>query len=70
MPSIARLIPLVLVTIILATAAAADQAPQAIDIGSRRAFFVDRFLIESLIGASLQFQPPRDEGIALRFDRP
>src|SRR5215210_4419893 len=40
------------------------------ELGSRRELFVDHFLIERLKGASLAFETPRDEGIALRLDRP
>lgn len=61
-----RLIPLFL---LLATARLpAEDAP--VDIGSRRELFVDRFLIESLTGARLHLHEPRDEGIALRLDKP
>jgi len=45
-------------------------ADAPIDIGSRRELFVDHFLIEKLDGARLQLHPPRDEGVALRFDQP
>ncbi|RUL84689.1 hypothetical protein TsocGM_19865 [Tautonia sociabilis] len=46
-----------------------DEGP--ITIGSRRELFVDRFLIDRLDGGvSLDLERPRDEGIALPFDRP
>ncbi len=40
------------------------------ELGSRRELFVDHFLIDRLKGASLAFETPRDEGVALRLDRP
>ena len=44
---------------------------EALDLGSRRELFLDRLLIERLDGgAALTLERPRDEGIALRFDRP
>jgi len=40
-------------------------------LGSRRELFVDRFLIDRLAGgAAMALERPRDEGIALRLDRP
>lgn len=39
-------------------------------LGERRELFVDRTLIDTLSGASLQLQPPRDECVAYRFDQP
>lgn len=42
-----------------------------IDLGTRRELFVDRFLIDRLDGgAALSLERPRDEGVALRLDRP
>src|SRR4051812_20661953 len=41
-----------------------------IPLGSRRELFVDHFLIDRLNGASLTLERPRDEGVALRFDKP
>lgn len=55
------------------TAAAAPLAPAAegaLDIGSRRELFVDRFLIEKLDGAELRLHPPRREADAIALDRP
>ena len=46
---------------------AGDSVPE---LGSRRELFVDHFLIDRLKGASLAFETPRDEGVALRLDRP
>jgi hypothetical protein len=48
----------------------ADEPPKAIDIGSRRELFVDKHLIDKLDGVSLRLEQPRDEGIALKFDKP
>jgi|UniRef100_UPI0037850034 hypothetical protein len=45
-------------------------AADPIQIGSRRELFVDRFLIDKLNGTSLRLHTPRDEGIALKFDKP
>ncbi len=42
---------------------------KAVDIGSRRELFVDRFLIDQMKGARLTLNRPRDEGIALKFDK-
>jgi len=46
----------------------ADDKP--IELGSRRELFVDKFLIDKLDGATLRMEQPRDEGIALKFDKP
>jgi hypothetical protein len=40
------------------------------DLGSRRELFVDRHLIDKLDGVSLRLEQPRDEGVALKFDKP
>lgn len=45
-------------------------ADAPLNIGSRRELFVDHFLIDKLNGTHLQMHPPRDEGIALKFDAP
>ena len=47
-----------------------DQAPTAIDIGSRRELFVDKFLIDTLKNVRHQLHQPDREGIALPFDKP
>lgn len=49
---------------------AAMAADQPIRLESRRALFVDRFLIEKLDGLRLQLHRPRRAGVALRLDRP
>src|SRR5262249_51742749 len=38
-------------------------------IGSRRELFVDHYLIDKLVGVSLQLQRPQPGGIALKFDQ-
>ena len=53
----------------MAPAALSQQAGDVIDVGSRRELFVDRSLIDDLVGARLELARPRDEGVALRFDR-
>ncbi len=47
---------------------ARQQAP--LQIGSRRELFVDRYLIERLTNCRLQLHEPRDEGIAIKLDKP
>lgn len=46
------------------------QAAEAIDLGSRRELFVDRYLIDRLDGVSFRLHEPRDEGVAFTFDKP
>lgn len=53
-----------------AAAATPARAAEAIELGSRRELFVDRFLIESLSGAGLRLHPPRREADAITLDRP
>jgi hypothetical protein len=50
--------------------AAAPPASQPVALGSRRELMVDRSLIETLRGGEIRLHTPRDEGIAIRFDRP
>jgi len=51
-------------------AAVASQAPDGVvDVGGRRELFVDDALLEQLDGVRLELAKPRDEGVALRFDR-
>jgi hypothetical protein len=40
------------------------------DIGTQRELFVDHYLIDRLDGTTLKLHHPRDEGIAVRFDKP
>jgi hypothetical protein len=53
-----------------AAGAAFAYQPPAIDIGSRRELFVDRFLVDRMDGAELRLAQPVDAGTALEFDRP
>ena len=45
-------------------------AVSAVEIGSQRELFVDRFLIDSMTGCSHALQTPRPAEIALKADRP
>ena len=59
---------------LMTTAASVGAQPAAanvpIDLGSRRELMVDRFLIDSMTGASLQLHRPEDRGKVLAFDKP
>lgn len=54
----------------LATALRGDEPAKPIELGSRRELFVDKHLIDKLDGVSLRLEQPRDEGVALKFDKP
>lgn len=43
---------------------------EAIEIGSRRELFVDRYLIDGTENVGFQLHHPHDEGVVLPFDRP
>ena len=45
-------------------------AADAINIGSHRELFIDRYLVDSMKGTELRLQHPHDEGIVLKFDEP
>jgi hypothetical protein len=45
-------------------------ADDAINLGSHRELFVDRFLIDQLKGAELRLHEPVREGVAVKFDNP
>lgn len=45
-------------------------AEPALDIGSRRELFVDRYLISSMTGTQLRLHAPREANVALRHDKP
>ena len=45
-------------------------AREPIALGGRRELFVDRFLIDRLVGTELRLHAPRDEGVAFAFDKP
>ena len=52
-------------------AISAQPAPQeAIEIGSRRELFFDRFLIDTMTNAALRLHRPVDRGPVLAFDKP
>ena len=46
------------------------RAEDPVDLGDRRELFVDRYLIDTLINATLVLHRPHREGTALDFDRP
>src|SRR5689334_14076512 len=48
----------------------ADEPAKPVEIGSRRELFVDHYLTAKLDGVSRRVEQPRDEGIALKFDKP
>jgi hypothetical protein len=49
----------------------AQEAAAPVNIGSRRELFADRFLVDRLEGgARLALHRPREEAVALQFDRP
>jgi hypothetical protein len=54
----------------LLAVAARSQEGAVLELHSRRELFVDRHLIERMEGVRLALHRPRDEGVALRFDRP
>ena len=45
-------------------------AAEPIDIGSRRELFVDRHLIDQLVGARLELHRPQPREVVMRFDKP
>ena len=47
-----------------------SQSNEIINIADRRELFVDYYLIDRLIGTELRLHEPRNEGIALKFDKP
>src|SRR5205809_346848 len=49
---------------------AQSPAAEALQLGSRRELFVDRFLIEKMDGVQLKLHEPQREGVALKFDQP
>jgi hypothetical protein len=67
-PKIALFTPLLLLA--LAAAGHADEPAKPLELGTRRELFVDRYLIDTLTNLSLTLERPRDEGIALRMDKP
>lgn len=59
-----------LLSALLISSTFAGGADAPITIGQRRELFVDHFLIDKMSGTHLQLHAPRDEGIALKFDKP
>jgi hypothetical protein len=59
-----------LLALALCPALRADEPAKPIDVGARRELFVDKHLIDRLDGVSLRLEQPRDEGVALKFDKP
>jgi hypothetical protein len=49
---------------------ACGSTDDALDLGTRRELFVDRYLIERLEGVDLRLHAPQPVGVALRLDRP
>jgi len=47
-----------------------SQPKEIINIADRRELFVDYYLIDELKGTELRLHEPRQEGIALKFDKP
>ena len=43
---------------------------EALELGARRELFVDHYLIDKLDNVRLVLNRPRDEGVALQFDKP
>ena len=52
------------------TALGGEIPKDVIDIGSRLEMFVDHFLVEKMDNVRLELNQPKDEGIAIKFDRP
>lgn len=65
-----RLVRGLLLALALGPVLRADEPVKPIDVGTRRELFVDRYLIDRLDGVTLRLEQPRDEGVALKFDKP
>jgi hypothetical protein len=59
-----------LLALALAPALRAEEPAKPIELGARRELFIDKYLIDKLDGVSLRLEQPRDEGVALNFDKP
>ena len=59
-----------LITTFPPLSAPAGEPAKPVEIGSRLELFVDHFLIDKRTGVSLALKTPRDEGIALKLDKP
>jgi hypothetical protein len=68
LPFSGRLGSLVITLLCAVSHGIAQEPPIALD--SRRELFVDDYLIDQLKNVTLQLERPRDEGIALKLDRP
>ena len=55
---------------LIGTAASVAGAEPPIALGSRRELFVDRILIDTLNGATLELHEPVSAGTAIRIDKP
>lgn len=56
--------------LLLAFALPAFSQTPTIDLGANRALFVDHEMIDTLDNVALRLQTPREEGVALKFDKP
>ena len=55
---------------IVLLAAATSLAAEPVDIGSRRELFVDRYLIDTMTGTTLQLHRPTPAEVVLRREHP
>ena len=55
---------------VLVMVSSVARAESPIDIGSRGELFVDRHLIGELKNAQLRLHAPREQGVAIRHDKP
>lgn len=67
-----RILVLILLTVQLTTSFRSSVGAEGdvINIGSRRELLVDHYLIEKLDNVRLVLNRPRDEGVALEYDKP
>jgi len=70
LPAALREFPFAAIVVITSFLVSHAIAAEAIDIGSHRELFVDRYLIESMKGTAMRLQHPHDEGVVLKFDQP
>lgn len=68
--STAHLATALLILLALVQGQGVAEVPKSIHLGSHRQLFVDSYLIDTLNGAALTLETPRDEGSVLRFDNP
>ncbi|WP_236696660.1 hypothetical protein [Rhodopirellula islandica] len=67
---LARAVCLFLLSVTFHSQASLRADDEGIEIGNRRELFVDHLLIDQLENVRLVLNRPRDEGVALRFDKP